>query len=158
MDKHIIICHEPWLKSVNIQVKQAKCLSQRSYHCPHDFVIFYHKYLGFDVFIQSKDSSLRTPHAYTTIPVLRGGAVVHKGRSANLWTYEELQQFVHGAHPTNVTNKYLLKSYIPERTLQKAENHDHMLVADIPITILVTKLSKQHLWQVAQSHHLMNIS
>ncbi len=33
-----------------------------------------------------------------------------------------------------------------------------MLVADVSIKMLVTKLSKQYLWQVAQSHYLMHIS
>lgn len=42
--------------------------------------------------------------------------------------------------------------------LQKMDDSDHILVADIPVNTLSTKLSKQHLWQVAHSHHLTHMS
>lgn len=159
--KHIIICHELWLKSVNIHIKRVKCLCQRNCYYRHDFSVFYHKYLGFDVLTHLKGDSLHIPGApiNITTPILRGGAAIHKGRSANIWIYEELQQFVHcQTQPINMSNKYIFKKYIPKSMLQNTEDNDHILIADIPITVLVTKLSKQQLLQVSQSHYLTHIS
>lgn len=42
--------------------------------------------------------------------------------------------------------------------LQSIKDNTHILAANIPVNTLVTKVSKQHLWQVAHSHHLTHMS
>lgn len=159
--KHIIIIHELWLKSVNIQAKRVKCLCQRNYYRHHDFVVFYHEYLGFNVLTQlkSNSSNISITPSYTTATVLRGGAAIRRGRYADSWTYNELQHFVCCKPQTaDINITYSFQHYVPEKMLQSIKDNDHILAANIPINILVTSLSKQHLWQVAQSHHLVHVS
>ncbi len=65
--------------------KAGRMFLSHSYHCHHDFHVFYDKYTGFNILTKSKGDNSHIFGAlfYTTTAIQRGGVAIHRGSYAN---------------------------------------------------------------------------
>lgn len=138
---------------------------QRNHYCCHDFKVLWARHVGLDrLIVYHSDVHhvfLYKVPAHSTPTLLKGGAAKYMGRSANSWSYEDLKDYLGaGDVPLDTDSKCTFKAYIPHIMHKESISGTECgtFALDIPLTTLVTKLSKPHLWQVAQCHHLTHIA
>lgn len=86
---------------------------------------------------------------------LVGGAVLPRGRCVNVWTGAELAQYMtdsHSSQSVTAQARYRLLQYVPSMLVTEVSSN--LLVLNIPMCDLVTKLPKPFLLKVAHSHQL----
>lgn len=144
--------------------KRVKLIAFRSFYYSHDFRVAVEN--SCSTYILHSLDEVRYKHAIFNGQIrsqLLGGAVLSKkgymGRYSNVWSTTELSPYIENLN-TDIENRcYRFVSYLPESMAYTwHDSQSDKVLVRLPIPVLVSKLAKSALLDIAHQHHLSGIS